>query len=46
MENKPFKNLKKVERPEEEESGSSEEVVVALGTEATEGGKELYCFLG
>jgi hypothetical protein len=46
MKNKPLKSLKKAERPEEEEWGSSEEVVVALGTEAAEGGKVLYCFLG
>jgi hypothetical protein len=40
-------SLKKAERPEEEEQGSSEEeVVVALGTEAAEGAKELYYFLG
>jgi hypothetical protein len=45
MENKPLKSLKKAERAEEER-GSSEEVVVALGTEVAEGGKELYCFLG
>jgi hypothetical protein len=41
-----LKSLKKVEWPKEEEWGSSEEVVVALGTEATEGGKLLNCFLG
>jgi hypothetical protein len=46
MENKPLKSLKKTERPEEEERGLSEEVVVALGTEPAEGRKELYCFLG
>jgi hypothetical protein len=46
MENKPLKSLKKVEWAKEEEWGSSEEVVVALGTEATEGGKMLNCFLG
>jgi hypothetical protein len=47
MENKPLKILKKAEWPEEEERGSSEEeVVAALGTEAAEGGKELYYFLG
>jgi hypothetical protein len=37
MENKSLKSLKKVERPEGEERGSfEEEVVAALGTEATE----------
>jgi hypothetical protein len=47
MENKPLKSLKKTEWPEEEERGScKEEVVVALGNEAAEGGMELYCFLG
>jgi hypothetical protein len=47
MENEPLKSLKKAERPEEEERGSSEEeVVAALGTEAAEEGKEMYCFLG
>jgi hypothetical protein len=46
MENKPLKSLKKAERPKGEERGSSEEVVVALGTEVAEGGKEMYCFLG
>jgi hypothetical protein len=46
MKNKPLKSLKKAEWPEGEERGSSEEVVVALGTEVAEGGKELYCFLG
>jgi hypothetical protein len=45
MENKPLKSLKKVEWPEEEEWGSSEEVVAALGTKAAEGGKEMYCFM-
>jgi hypothetical protein len=46
MEKKLLKSLKKAEQPKEEERGSSKEVVVALGTEATEGRKELYCFLG
>jgi hypothetical protein len=47
MENKPLRSLKKAEQPKEEERGSSEEeAVAALETEAVEGGREMYCFLG
>jgi hypothetical protein len=51
MENKLLNILKKVDLPEEEEKEvaarrSSEEVEAAGGTEATEGGKGLNCFLG
>jgi hypothetical protein len=48
MENIPLKSLKNAERPEDEEEarGSFEEVVAALGSEATEGGNVLNCFLG
>jgi hypothetical protein len=49
--NNPLERLKKASLLKEEEEvaarrSSEEEVVAALGMEAAEGGKELYCFLG